>query len=65
MSREEIEIVIDEDGQAQVSVSGVSGSGCTKLTKELEEALGGSKDKKLTNEYRMQGRQAPTQKQRN
>ena len=36
----EIEIVVSLDGTVTVEVKGVKGSGCTELTRALEEALG-------------------------
>jgi hypothetical protein len=41
MELQEIEVVIDKDGQVRIEVRGVKGGGCTDLTKGLEEALGG------------------------
>jgi hypothetical protein len=41
MEVQEIDIVIDKDGQVQIEVQGVKGLSCLDLTKELEEALGG------------------------
>lgn len=46
-----IEVIIDEDGIAQVSVQGVCGPGCKELTKDLEQALGITTDSKKTAEY--------------
>ena len=40
MTREEIEVVIDEEGQATVHVKGVKGTTCTHLTAEMEKVLG-------------------------
>ena len=41
MNLEEIEIVIDKDGQVHIQVRGVKGTACLELTKDLEAALGG------------------------
>jgi hypothetical protein len=46
-----IEVVIDEDGNAQVSVQGVCGPGCQELTKDLEQALGVTTASKKTPEF--------------
>jgi len=41
MEIQEIEVVVEKNGQVQVHVRGVKGEGCLELTKELEAALGG------------------------
>jgi hypothetical protein len=41
MDLEEIEVIIDKDGQVQIQVRGVNGTTCLDLTRDLEEALGG------------------------
>ncbi len=41
MGLEEIEVFIDENGEVQIGVHGVKGTGCLDLTKALEAALGG------------------------
>ena len=40
MGLEEIEIVIDENGDVSFDVRGVKGKGCADLTKKLDDALG-------------------------
>ena len=40
MSQAELEIVISPQGKVQIEVKGVQGSGCTDLTRSIEEALG-------------------------
>ncbi|MBN1772531.1 MAG: DUF2997 domain-containing protein [Deltaproteobacteria bacterium] len=40
MIREEIEVVVDEEGHASVHVKGVKGKTCNDLTADLEKALG-------------------------
>lgn len=47
----EIVIKIGHDGKVQVSVSGVKGTGCKDLTKQLEDALGVSSDSQPTQEF--------------
>ena len=41
MELQEIEVLIDEDGNVKIEVRGVAGNACLELTAELEEALGG------------------------
>ena len=41
MQLQEIEIIIEKDGQVRLEVRGVKGQSCLDLTKALEEALGG------------------------
>jgi hypothetical protein len=50
MTREEIEVVIDEEGEATVHVQGVKGRSCTKLTADLERALGKVAKRTMTRE---------------
>ncbi len=40
MEVQEIEVVIDKDGQVQLHVRGVKGQACLELTAGLENALG-------------------------
>lgn len=40
MELQEIEIIIDKNGQVQVHVNGVKGTTCLELTADLEKALG-------------------------
>jgi len=47
-----VKVTIKKDGTAVIKVEGMPGSGCSKLTKELEEALGTkTKDVKTTEFY--------------
>ncbi len=41
MEIQEIEIVIEEDGQTKIHILGVKGKKCLALTEDLEKALGG------------------------
>lgn len=41
MDLEEIEVIIDKDGQVHIQVRGVKGTTCLDLTSGLEAALGG------------------------
>jgi len=40
MELQEIEIIIDKNGQVQVHVNGVKGAACLDITADLEKALG-------------------------
>jgi len=51
MDLQEIDVVIDKDGQVKIEVRGVKGPSCLDLTKELEAALGGEvADRQMTAE---------------
>lgn len=41
MELQEIEVVIDEEGQVSLTVRGVKGTACLDITQSLEAALGG------------------------
>ena len=41
MSSTEIEVTIDEDGEATIDVTGTVGDECTKYTDSIVKALGG------------------------
>jgi hypothetical protein len=41
MELQEIDVIIDKDGQVRIQVRGVKGTSCLDLTKSLEAALGG------------------------
>jgi hypothetical protein len=47
-----IEFIIDAEGDVQLHVQGVKGESCTKLTSDIERALGNVKERKLTEEYK-------------
>lgn len=38
---QEIQVIIDKNGDVHIEVHGVKGMSCLDLTKDLEEALGG------------------------
>ncbi len=57
MTREQIEIVIDEEGEATIHVRGVKGKSCTDLTADVEKALGKVTKRTATRE----AREAPLQ----
>jgi len=48
---EYIDVFIHPDGTVELQVKGVKGKKCLDLTKNLEQALGEVKERKLTNEY--------------
>lgn len=48
---EKMTIKIKRDGSTQIKVSGVKGTGCKALTKDIEEALGTVKSDVRTSEY--------------
>jgi hypothetical protein len=51
MELQEIDVIIDKDGQVRIEVRGVKGAGCLDLTKGLEAALGGQvEDRQMTPE---------------
>jgi len=51
MEMQEIDVVIDKDGQVRIEVRGVKGPSCLDLTRSLEAALGGRvEDRRMTPE---------------
>ena len=51
MEMQEIQVIIEKDGQVRLEVCGVKGPACLDLTKDLEEALGGKvEDRQMTSE---------------
>jgi hypothetical protein len=51
MELQELEIVINENGETTIRVRGVHGAECRDVTKELEEQLGTLRERELTGEY--------------
>ena len=51
MDMQELEIVIDKDGQVSISVKGARGAECTALTRKLESELGDLLERTHTSEY--------------
>ena len=41
MELQEVEVIIDEDGEVKIEVHGVKGTSCLDITADLEAALGG------------------------
>lgn len=41
MAEPQLNVTIQPDGSVSIEVSGVTGTACTELTRQLEEALGG------------------------
>ncbi|MCI0458271.1 MAG: DUF2997 domain-containing protein [Gemmataceae bacterium] len=66
MELQEIEVVIDKNGQVRVEVRGAKGMSCLDLTAALEAALGGQvQDRQMTPEaYELGQQQGQTQQQR-
>ena len=51
MELQEVEVIIEKDGQVRVEVRGVKGMSCLDVTQALEAALGGQvQDRQLTPE---------------
>ena len=50
----EVEVIIDEEGHAQIHVKGAKGMSCKKLTEELERALGTVTERHYTPEATVQ-----------
>ena len=57
MKREELDIVIAEDGTVTIQVNGVKGKRCLDATAFLEEALGDVEEQDFTSEYYQDGEQ--------
>jgi Protein of unknown function (DUF2997). len=51
MEMQEIEILINADGDVIIHVNGVHGEKCTELTAALEEALGTVESRQYTGDY--------------
>jgi hypothetical protein len=51
MDKEELEIIIDANGQVSIKVAGAKGGKCLDITKPIEEALGDVKVREMTPEY--------------
>jgi hypothetical protein len=41
MEIQEVEVIIDKDGEVKIEVHGVKGTSCLDITADLEAALGG------------------------
>ena len=52
--KQEIEFSINPDGSVEIAVKGAKGQSCTKLTQEIEEALGIVRNRTYTSEYYQQ-----------
>jgi hypothetical protein len=64
MDLQEIEVVIESNGEVRLHVRGVKGDACLELTKELEAALGGQiKAREMTAESYETARQEAQQHQ--
>lgn len=49
--KEEIEILISEEGYIKFHIQGIKGAKCLDTAKSIEKALGELKDMQLTSEY--------------
>ncbi len=64
MDLQEIDVVIDPDGQVRIEVRGVKGPSCVDLTRGLEEALGAVvRERELTPEAHEAGTHAEAARQ--
>jgi uridine kinase len=54
---ETIRVKIKKNGQAEIKVEGHAGTGCTNLTKALQDALGSTTKSEPTSEYYQQEQQ--------
>lgn len=62
MEMQEIEVIIEKDGQVRIEVRGAKGNSCLELTKDLEAALGGQVvDRQMTAEAMEAEQQAQNQ----
>jgi hypothetical protein len=48
MEVQEIEVIVDADGNVRVDVKGVKGKACTDITRALEAALGDDVQREFT-----------------
>ena len=56
-----IEIIIDQSGRVKLEVSGIKGNRCLKITRGIEEALGGEiVSREYTPEYYLVEETTPT-----
>lgn len=51
VEKEEIEILVSEDGEIEFSIKGIKGPGCHKIAKDIGNAIGIIKEMKNTSEY--------------
>ena len=51
VKKHEVIFDIDPDGNITITVEGVKGKDCTKITRELEEAFGVVVDRQFTSSY--------------
>jgi len=63
MSKQEMEIIIDQDGNVKVSVNGAEGKQCLDVSQFLEEAIGDVKDRTYKDEYYRQSNTQSGQQQ--
>jgi hypothetical protein len=51
MNLQEMEILVDRDGNVTLHVLGVKGDECTRITKGIEDAIGNVTDRILSGEF--------------
>jgi len=51
MEMQELEITIDKEGNVKIEVSGIKGEGCRALTRDIENAIGETREYTCTAEY--------------
>ena len=51
MEMQEIEVIIEKDGEVNIKVNGIKGVACLELTKPIEDALGPVQTRTQTEEY--------------
>ncbi len=61
---EQIIIEINAEGESRIEVKGHAGSGCQKLTEQIEKALGETTQDTKTHEYHQRASQATRQSAR-
>lgn len=49
--KQEIELIISEDGEVKIHIKGIKGPGCLKILDSLSKDIGTIKEKQLTSEY--------------
>ena len=64
MEMQEIEVIIEKDGQVRLEVRGVKGESCLDLTKDLEAALGGDVANREMTPEALENQQGVDQQQR-
>ncbi len=61
MNIEQIDVIIEADGQVRIEVRGVAGEACLELTRQLEHSLGGQVVVRQMTPEALQARQEASQ----